>query len=86
MLPAPAPQSPIRRSPPEQIKRLQLRMQILLRKTPPAQRNRWFYEEHEELASTLAHEKRRLAEEPLPHAGCDSWLPPWHEECRIYDP
>jgi hypothetical protein len=44
--------------------------------TSPKRRDRWY------------HEKKRpdRDEAQVPHKGCDTGeLPPWHEECKVYD-
>lgn len=62
--------------------RIRRRLQELRRNTPIDKRDAWYYETHEELSAKLAHEKQG---QDLEHIGCDTWLPPWDQECKIYE-
>jgi hypothetical protein len=63
--------------------RIRTRLFKLQRRCPPGKRDRWYYEEVEELAAKLSTEKQRRQDNT--HIGCQLWLPPWHEECKEYD-
>lgn len=52
--------------------------------TPPPLQDRWYHETVEEISAVISDERHK--EVPLEHAGCQSGaLPPWHEECKVFD-
>jgi hypothetical protein len=80
-------QSPKYRASNPRIEMIRSKLLQVRKQTPHHARDVWYYEADEEMVSKLAKMRAQLepSDRPASHKGCDTWLDPWDEECRIYD-